>query len=222
MTDQSLAERRLMVLRDVADRTVEAKSVLATCELIAQMLAEHALDVPFAMLYLLDSEGRRATLAGCARLTPGSVASPYIIDFAAPSEPCWPILQAMHNSKTVQVDQLQEKLDLRDCGPYPEPPRLAFVLPITISGITHPFAITIAGVSPRRALDATYRTFYSLLRAAVSHELTKARAYDQDRQHTETLAEFDPPKSHICLPITSRRSAHRRRPRSAHMPSTKP
>ena len=46
ITDQTLAERRLKVLRDLADRTADAKTVEDACTLIAAALGGHELDMP--------------------------------------------------------------------------------------------------------------------------------------------------------------------------------
>jgi signal transduction histidine kinase/DNA-binding response OmpR family regulator len=65
------------------------------------------------------------------------------------------------------------------------------VLPIRVSGLEHPFAVLITGVSSRRALDERYRTFYLLLRDGVANALTSARTYEMERRRAEELAELD-------------------------------
>jgi GAF domain len=195
MTQQTLAERRLKVLRELADRTAEAKTVAAACASIAQTLASHSLDVPFALLYLLDPDGRRATLAGRAGLAAGTLASPKAVDLAVPPQPCWPLAEAARNRQAVQVDDLKQRFGPLAYGPYPESPRTAFVLPINISGLQRTFGLLVAGVSPRRALDEAYHTFYLLLRKAVTDALTNARAYEEERKRAEALAELDRAKT---------------------------
>src|SRR5262249_34680773 len=118
MTQQTLAERRLKALRDLADRTAEAKTVVAACKLIAQTLAAHELDLPFALLYLLDADGRRATLAGGVGLAAGSLASPEAVDLAAPPHSCWPLTRAARERQVLQVDELERRFGPLACGPY--------------------------------------------------------------------------------------------------------
>ena len=53
----------------------------------------------------------------------------------------------------------------------------------------------IAGVSPRRALDAQYREFLHLVTAQVATAIANALAYEQERQRAEALAELDRSKT---------------------------
>ena len=192
MTQQTLAERRLQVLRDISDRTADAKSVAAVCEAIESALEDHALNVPFALLYLLDESGRRATLAGNAGLAVGANESPQVMELGSAHEPAWPFPRG-HQVR--QVDDLEARFGCFECGPYAEPPHTALVLPINISGLEHPFALLVAGVSPRRALDEPYDTFFLLLRDGVTNALTSARAYEEERRRAEALAELDRAKT---------------------------
>ncbi|MDI3465757.1 MAG: hypothetical protein OJF50_004578 [Nitrospira sp.] len=81
------------------------------------------------------------------------------------------------------------------CGPYPETPRSALVMPICLPALEHPLAVLIAGVSPRRELDGPYRRFYSMLAEAVTSALSKARAYEEESRQAEALAEIDRAKA---------------------------
>jgi hypothetical protein len=91
MTQQTLAERRLKVLRDLADQTADAKTVEEACSLVAQTLARHEFDLPFMLLYLVQPDGNTARLAGSAGLTPGTSAGPGLVDLTAGEAPTgWP------------------------------------------------------------------------------------------------------------------------------------
>ena len=54
-------------LRDLGARAGEAKTAEEACAIAAATLAAHGKDVPFALLYLIDAEGKQARLAGAAR-----------------------------------------------------------------------------------------------------------------------------------------------------------
>ena len=82
-----------------------------------------------------------------------------------------------------------------DCGPYPESPHTAVILPISVAGLAHPLAVLVVGVSPRRALDTAYLTFYSMLQEAVANSLINARSYEEERKRAEALAEIDRAKT---------------------------
>ena len=53
----------------------------------------------------------------------------------------------------------------------------------------------MAGVSPRLALNETYRAFYDLLAAAVTTEVANARASEEERKRAEALMEIDRAKT---------------------------
>jgi PAS domain S-box-containing protein len=190
LTQQSLAERRLQVLRDLADRASDAKSVEEACALITGTLAHHELDLPFALLYLAADEGREVRLAGASGLAAGTAWSPTSIDFRAAAG-CWPL----RSQRMEEIDGLAARFGPLSCGPYPEAPTTALVLPISAPGLDYPLAYVVAGVSSRRALDQPYRTFYAMLQDGVTSSLVNARAYEQERKRAEALAELDRAKT---------------------------
>jgi hypothetical protein len=59
-----LSERRTQALRDLAARVGKAQTIEETCALAAQTLSLYQLDIPFALFYLLEAEGKR-TQADC-------------------------------------------------------------------------------------------------------------------------------------------------------------
>jgi hypothetical protein len=62
LTAQTIAERRLNVLRDVADRTADGGSVEEAARILSQTFESSTLDLPFVLLYLVDADGHEARL----------------------------------------------------------------------------------------------------------------------------------------------------------------
>ncbi|MFY0578187.1 sensor histidine kinase [Cystobacter fuscus] len=58
-----------------------------------------------------------------------------------------------------------------------------------------PTGCLVAGVSVRRALDASYRAFYELLGNTVTTALTNVRAYEEEQKRAAALAEIDRAKT---------------------------
>ncbi|MEX2430289.1 MAG: GAF domain-containing sensor histidine kinase, partial [Dehalococcoidia bacterium] len=195
MTQPTLAERRLEVLRALADRTADAQTMQRAYALITQTVAHHAFDIPFALLYMLDPDGKGARLAGSTGLTPGATACPETVDLRYTFHPTWPLGAALQSKQALQVDDLQDLFGPLECGPYAEPPNTALVLPISLPGSEEPAGLLVAGVSSRRALDDSYRTFFNLLGAAVTNVLTNAQSYEEERRRAEALAELDRAKT---------------------------
>src|SRR6185369_269791 len=54
-----------------------------------------------------------------------------------------------------------------------------------------PAGFLVAGLSPRKRLDETYRTFFELAASQIGATLAEAEAYEAERRRAETLAELD-------------------------------
>jgi hypothetical protein len=61
-TERVLGERRLRALRGLAAVAVDARDAEHACRIFVDVLAGHTNEVPFALVYLLDSEGQHARL----------------------------------------------------------------------------------------------------------------------------------------------------------------
>src|SRR6185369_1476877 len=53
----------------------------------------------------------------------------------------------------------------------------------------------VAGLSPRRIFDAEYRSFFELVVGHIGTAISNARAYEEERQRAEALAEIDRTKT---------------------------
>ena len=195
MTATMLSERRTRTLRDLAARTSNAKTIDEALALSAQTLAEYDLDLPFVLLYALDPDGHHARLVGTTGLAPETVLSPSTVDLSVVEEAVWPLEQVVRLGSAVQVDDVRQRGGQTACGPYPDPPNAALVLPIVPPGTHRAVAVFIAGVSSRVPMNEAYRDFYDLLAAGITTAVANARAYDQERRRAELLAEVDRAKT---------------------------
>jgi signal transduction histidine kinase len=194
-TGRMLSERRVRALRDLAARVSKAKTIEEACVSSAEALSSCELDVPFSLLYLVDATGERVRLVAATGLRRGSAASPEEVELSAPDGGSWPLGQVMRSGQLARVDALEERFGALACGPYPESPRSAFVLPLTASGLARTAGVLVAGVSSRRPIDDAYWSFYDLLASAVATGLSNVRAYEEERRRAEALAEIDRAKT---------------------------
>jgi PAS domain S-box-containing protein len=195
LTQQSLAERRLQVLRDIATDTANVNNINEALAQLSQTLTGHYLDVPFALFYRVDDESQQARLVENAGLKRNSHGAPEQVDLASSTSLGWPLAEALHTGKCVQVDDLPGRFKPFRCEPYPEAPKSALILPLCYKGQGHPNVLLVAGVSPRRPLDEAYRSFYEMLGASVTTTLVKAHSYEEERRRAEALAELDRSKT---------------------------
>jgi PAS domain S-box-containing protein len=197
-TERTIGERRLRTLRELAARTTEqAKSAEVACQTAIRTLAENRHDIPFVLIYLLDADVRTARLAGATGLPECSPASPQCVDLAAADGPhsTWPLRSVLESGRAEVVTELGKRFGSLPGGVWPEPPERAVVLPMAKPGQARLAGFVVAGVSPRLAFDDGYKGFMDLLAAQVASAVTNARAYEEERQRAEALAELDRAKT---------------------------
>ena len=201
ITEKVIGERRTSTLRDLGARSAEAKTAEEACTVAAEILSMHTHDVPFALLYLVDGDGTRAHLAGAAGVSTGEAISPSIVELGdvpsgASATDLRSALNAAIRTESVQtMEDLAARFDRLPAGPWSDPPRAAAVLPIPSTRAHHVAGVLVAGLSPRLAFDERYRTFLELMTAQVATAIANARAYEEERQRAEALAELDRAKT---------------------------
>jgi signal transduction histidine kinase len=195
-TNRMLSERRTQALRDLAARVGKAQTIEETCALAAQTLSLYQLDIPFALFYLLEAEGKELKLIANTGLAEETIASPKAVDLSLPPSPSsWPLVETMRSGQTQHVIDLENRFGPLSCGEYPESIKEALALPIIPPGCAQPLVVLVAGVSSRLPLNEAYRAFYDLIAAGVTTAVANARAYEQERGRAEALAEIDRAKT---------------------------
>ncbi len=195
-TGRMLSERRTRTLRDLASRAGKGRTTEESCTLVVQTLAESQLDLPFVLFYLFHEQDQEGRLVAHHGLPPESVAAPPVVDLRI-LDTIWPLAAVARSGQKQkqQLDDLPERFGHLACSEYPESLKQAFLLPITPPGCDRPVGVLVAGVSCRLPLNDAYRAFYDLLAAAVTIALANARAYEEERQRAESLAEIDRAKT---------------------------
>jgi PAS domain S-box-containing protein len=193
VTQQVLGERRLRLLRDLASKASETKSVETTCCDIARTISAHPLDVPFALIYLREPNGETLKLHNSVRVSREGVLNRGSVDLTKPGEDIWSLAQAAAG-KTILIEGV-ERYEVISGGPWNEPTNAALVMPIASSSQAATLGVLVAGVSPNRALDEGYKSFYEIFAGQVSVAVRNAQAYQEERQRAEMLAELDRAKT---------------------------
>jgi len=149
--------------------------------------------VPFALLYLLSADGRCAHPCGHSGLRndqgAAKAAMPSIVDVESSSSP-WPLAGVMSTGEPIVVSGLRQKLGSLTSGPWPEAIEQALVLALIKPGQQKVAGFLVAGLSPRLALDTSYRGFLELVAAQAATAVANARAYHEERQRAEALAQM--------------------------------
>ena len=191
-TAQVIGGRRTQLLRDLSARLAPTRSIDEIGRQFTAHAAQMAPDVPFLLFYELDEAGGALHLRGNAGLPAEHALAPptLLLDDA-----CWPFARSAASHAAERIDGLGARLAGTPCGPYAEAPGSALVLPLSLPGQDGLFGFLVAGVSVRRALDAEYRNFYELLRAAADTAIGNVIAYEREQQRAEELAQIDHAKT---------------------------
>ncbi len=192
-TDRVIGERRLHIVRELAGRVAEARTVELACRNTVSTLRDASADLPFALLYLLSEDGAQALLAGRVGVDHDGSSIIPLTEPAASGE-IWPIARVARTGVAELVENLDNGLALPG-GPWPEPATSALVLPISRTASDRPYRVLVAGISPRRSLDGDYRAFLDLVASHIAQALANAEAYEEARRRAEALAEIDRAKT---------------------------
>jgi signal transduction histidine kinase len=193
-TSKMLIERRTRALRDLAARTGKAQTTQEVFTAAAQTLAGNDLDLPFVLLYAIDLKKNEGRLVGNTGLTVGTTACPEAIRLGEPTGH-WPIDEVIRTGSAVHIDDLEKRFGAISCGPYPESPNTAIILPISPPGHDRPTGVLIAGLSARLSFNDVYRGFCDQTAATVTACVANAMAYEAERRRAEMLAELDRAKT---------------------------
>ena len=194
ITSQVIGERRVRLLRELAARSTESKTAEEACRIAAETLAPHSKDVPFALIYLMENDGRRARLAAATGIEIGKPSSPRLVELSEePSGAGWPLATVAPGGPAQVVENLHIRFGLPPGDASFGGAESAVLLPVQL---THQLTgILVAGVSPRQELDSTYRDFFDLMSAQLATAIANARAYEQERRRAQELAELDHAKT---------------------------
>jgi PAS domain S-box-containing protein len=191
VTERVIGERRLRMLRDLGIRSSGMESVERSCVRLCDVLTQYPLDTPFAALYLLEGPdaGLRCVAQTDNLRAPGTTPPPLI-------NGSLPLFKELLDSETTQLMRDLPALGVRvAAGPWPDLVQEAMLLPLKGSGTETLAGVLMVGVSPRRSLDETYRSFMELVARQVATAIAESRAFEAQRLRAEALAEIDRAKT---------------------------
>jgi signal transduction histidine kinase len=191
VTERVIGERRLSVLHALGMRS-GVEGVEDCGRRLCQVLARHPLDVPFAALYLTPAQGQGLRrVAATAEWPEGGL--PETVDPHAPPGP-WDLERLAAGQETRVVADLPARGVRIPFVVAPDLLRTGVMLPLKASGAQLLGALVL-GCSPRRALDADYRSFLELVARQCASAIAEAQAYEAERKRAEALAELDRAKT---------------------------
>jgi len=193
-TQRIIGARQLALLRELATQTADARTIAEACVLSAQSLETNPRDLPFALIYLLESEAgnERVVLAGTSGIAMNTAVTP--VEARLDQASVWPFGEVVRAHAPVVITSL-EGLGPLPVGAWDRSPHQAVALPIAASGQTGRAGILVAGLNPYRLLDDSYQGFLGLVAGQIAAAIANAQAYEQERRRAEALAEIDRAKT---------------------------
>jgi PAS domain S-box-containing protein len=189
-TERVLEDRRRHLLRDLASRAAGARTEEEVWRVSAATLGENRQSLPFAYLYEYRPSEHRAYLVG-ASVESDEALHPPVIECSG--ENLWRFDPALRK------DGVLVELGTRASGVpvpnWPDTPKEACVVPIRLGQYGEALGFLVAGIHPGRAFDDAYRQFVYRITEQITIGLASARAFEQERQRAEALAEIDRAKT---------------------------
>jgi signal transduction histidine kinase len=191
-TGHIITGRQLDCLGRLASHCACAESPAAACYLAAQALEGQRRDVPFAILYLLDSTGSRIESIATSGLSSLPAGVPGLGSLDQMANP-WQLATAVSSHTPLLVDGITDIIGPSLAKPEVVP-KQALVTPFADSDPDAPRCVLITGVNPMRPVEES-RRFFELVRAQVKTAISSARMRENAERRARELAALDRAKT---------------------------
>ncbi len=190
-------ERQIRMLHELAARAADAKSEQEAYRITAEVLSTNELDLPFALLYVLNEKADGALLVGVSGLKDyeGAAKRAYLPVNESASAATWPVAEAIRTAREIVIDDVSARFGPLPVGRWNARPEQAIVLPLSRGGQSIPYAVLVAGISPHRAFDDRYQRFFRATADQVMTVIANARTYESEKKRAEALADIDRAKT---------------------------
>jgi diguanylate cyclase (GGDEF)-like protein len=191
------SERQIRMLHDLAARAADAKSEAEAYRVALQVLSANDLDLPFALLYGIDEKAEAAQLLGASGWSSyqGAAKTSRIRLDEGTGAGTWPLAEVVRTARELTIDDLGMRFGSLPADRWSARPERAIAMPLSRVGQPTPYAVLVAGISRHRALDERYRRFFRATADQIMAVVASARAYEQERERAEALAELDRAKT---------------------------
>jgi signal transduction histidine kinase len=191
-TEHVLTARRLKSLHALHPQITKSMGYELVRQTALQSLESNPQDIPFALLYRINSAKQQATRLSLSGIAPDLIMSPAIIDI---TQSLWPLQNVIDTQSPVIAKDIGTFFSDLPQGAWSIPPETALLLPIFAGSRQTVTAILIVAVNPHKKLDTAYREFFDLLTRQIEASMTDALVYEQERQKSEALAEINRAKT---------------------------
>ena len=186
-------ERQLASLSTLASALVDANTKQEVFGATERGL-EGQMDIPFALVYLFEDDGRTLCLTARSGMEHSHPAAPREIDAESAAAP-WPVDILFRTNRAMTIERLGELFPDLPAGVWDKPPSHARLVPIFRRGQEKPAGVFIAALNPYRQLDANYEGYLDLAAGQIAASITNAEAYETEKKRAEELTDLDRAKT---------------------------
>ena len=194
-TDEVISQRRLLTLRDLAARSVDAKNEAEAWEFAAKALSANPYDIPFAVLYMFSDDMTGARAVASAGLNSYDSFLVKEVALSGRERIAGLIRQVVERAKPVEFNHLESLGLSLPGGFWGVSPNDLIVLPIAQAGQESGMGVLVVGVNRHKRLDEDYRSFLNLVAGQIAKSVADARVGDAERKRAESLAALDRAKT---------------------------
>lgn len=208
-TRRKVAERRMLTLREIGERTASARDVKGFWGEVLKGLEGNGYDAPFVLLYHVtddaDSEissidsisailNKSCTLEGCLGVLHNEQVAPKQLDFKTSDEGFAPYFrEALHAEQPILLEvengtlpaALVEGLERRG---FDDQCRAAVVCPIYPITGDAVLGFLVMGLNPRRPYDDDYKLFVQLLSRQLATSMASVVLYEEEIKRGQRAA----------------------------------
>jgi PAS domain S-box-containing protein len=210
-TRRKIAERRMLTLREIGERTATARDLKGFWEQVLGALAENEFDTPFVMLYSVSDETdsdsssiqsssllstKTCLLEGSLGVPTGHLAAPEQIDLKEGHEGFGHVFrESMKTNKPIVVslwstdlpESLTTGLEWRGFG---DACRDVVVCPIHPTTGETILGFLVVGINPRRPYDDDYNLFIQLLSRQLATSLASVVLFEEEIRRGQRAAKL--------------------------------
>jgi PAS domain S-box-containing protein len=208
-TRRKIAERRMLTLREVGERTAVARQVSQFWPLLLQGLEYNELDAPFVLIYSvsddLDSDDasvqssstvsqKSLVLEGSLGVPTGHKAAPEQIDLSRSMEGFAPAFRrAVKTDKPIILSGKEGTLDTEllegiQWRGYGDPSSTVVICPIHPTTGESTLGFLVLGTNPRRPFDEDYDLFVQLLARQMTTSIASVVLFEEEIRRGERAA----------------------------------
>lgn len=209
-TRRKVAERRMLTLREIGEKTAAARQVDHFWSLLLEGLQFNELDAPMIMVYSLNSDitdgensssasssgaaSKTARLEGSLGVPAGHHAAPTLMDLKTSQAGfAWTFRQALTTDRPIvlRVDDgtldpaLVEGIEWRGYG---DPSRVLVICPIHPTTGESTLGFLVMGTNPRRPYDEDYELFIQLLARQLATSMASVVLFEAEIRKGEIAA----------------------------------